>query len=85
MKDDKKITPLTEKLLRVSEQLADETNCMYIGSEHLLLAIIRNKQGIAFNVLQKAGVDFDKLEEQIHKDLGVEWLNKPLDKFGFGK
>ena len=43
----------------------------YVGSEHLLLGILRVENCVAYKVLSKFGVDADKLEEQLRKTIGA--------------
>ena len=57
---------LTPRAKRVLELAADESRRMkhnYIGTEHLLLALIREKDGVAANVLHKLGLDLEKARQ----------------------
>lgn len=59
---------LTPKAKRVLELAADEARRMrhnYIGTEHLLLAILREKDGLGSLILRKLGVDFDAARAQV--------------------
>ena len=46
---------------------ADRFNHSYVGTEHLLLGLIKLGQGIAVNVLRKMGVDFEVVRNEISK------------------
>jgi ATP-dependent Clp protease ATP-binding subunit ClpC len=67
---------LTPKAKRVLELAADEARRMrhnYIGTEHLLLALLREKDGIAAQVLRKLGLNLEKARSQVMEYLGPEY------------
>jgi ATP-dependent Clp protease ATP-binding subunit ClpC len=71
---------LTPKAKRVLELAADEARRMrhnYIGTEHLLLALLREKEGLAAIVLRKMGLNLDKARTQVMEYLGP---NAPGEK-----
>jgi ATP-dependent Clp protease ATP-binding subunit ClpC len=75
---------LTPKAKRVLELAADEARRMrhnYIGTEHLLLALLREKDGLAAIVLRKMGLNLDKARTQVMEYLGP---NAPGEKAGVG-
>ena len=45
-----------KKVLELAMDSARELNCEYVGSEHLLLGLLREETGIAAQVLKKAGL-----------------------------
>ena len=51
-----KFTPRAEEALRLSQEAAEEMGHGYVGSEHLLLGLIREEEGIAHRVLAEYGV-----------------------------
>ena len=51
-----KFTPRAEEVLRLSQEAAEEMGHGYVGSEHLLLGLIREEEGIAHRVLSEYGV-----------------------------
>jgi len=66
---------LTPKAKRVLELAADEARRMrhnYIGTEHLLLALLREKDGLAATVLRKLGLNLEKARAQVMEYLGPE-------------
>jgi ATP-dependent Clp protease ATP-binding subunit ClpC len=66
---------LTPKAKRVLELAADEARRMrhnYIGTEHLLLALLREKDGLAAKVLRKMGLNLEKVRTQVMEYLGTE-------------
>ncbi len=59
---------LTPKAKRVLELAADEARRMkhnYIGTEHLLLALLREKDGLAATVLRRLGLNLEKARAQV--------------------
>ena len=66
---------LTPKAKRVLELAADEARRMrhnYIGTEHLLLALLRESDGLAAKVLRKMGLNLDKVRTQVMEYLGTD-------------
>lgn len=56
-------TPRAKRVLELSWDEARQLGHNYIGTEHLLLGIIREGDGIASRVLEKIGVDIEKLRQ----------------------
>ena len=52
-------TPRAQQVLALARKEADRFNHNYVGTEHLLLGLIKLGQGVAVNVLTKLGVDLD--------------------------
>ncbi len=63
-------TPRTKKVLNLSLEEAKRLNHNYIGTEHLLLGLLREGEGIAARVLKEEGAEFNKIKSQIIKLLG---------------
>ena len=55
----------TRRVLRYAEEEADRLRHSYIGSEHLLLALVREEDSIAGAILARHGVRLDAAREQI--------------------
>jgi ATP-dependent Clp protease ATP-binding subunit ClpA len=68
---------LTQRAKRVLELAAEEARLMrhnYIGTEHLLLALVREKEGTAGQVLRHLGLDLEKARQEVSAYLGRdEW------------
>ncbi len=60
-------TPRAKKVLELSLREALQLGHNYIGTEHILLGVIREGEGVAAKVLVKLGVDMEKLRNQILK------------------
>ncbi len=59
------LTPRTKRLLELSLFEARNLNHNYISPEHILLALIREAEGVAFTILNNLGVDFNKLRKEL--------------------
>lgn len=58
-------TPMAKQVLEISSQEAREMNNNYIGTEHLLLALTKNKNGIAAQILSVFGTDYKSVKEEV--------------------
>ena len=58
-------TSRVQKVIRYSKEEAMRLGHDYIGTEHLLLGIIKEGEGIAIKILQNLGVDLSKLKKAI--------------------
>lgn len=58
-------TPRTKRIFELSLEVANELGHNYIGTEHLLLGILREGQGVAVLVLKNMGIDTKGLEKSI--------------------
>ncbi len=62
-------TPRTKKVLEQSVREAREMNQNYVGTEHILLALMREREGVAAHVLIKMGLDLNKAREELLRAL----------------
>ena len=53
----------------------------YVGTEHILLGLLREGEGIAARVLENLGVDLDEIRYEIMKTLDPEYENDSDDEF----
>ena len=60
-----KFTPRAEAALRFSQEAAGELGHGYVGTEHLLLGLIREEDGVAHTVLLEAGLTGEMIVEII--------------------
>ncbi|NJO48616.1 MAG: hypothetical protein HC840_03050 [Leptolyngbyaceae cyanobacterium RM2_2_4] len=58
-------TPRAKQLLELSKKEADELGHNYVGTEHLLLGLIREGDGVGVKVLKKLGVDLQRLRNLV--------------------
>ncbi|MBI3316272.1 MAG: ATP-dependent Clp protease ATP-binding subunit, partial [Candidatus Omnitrophica bacterium] len=65
--------PFTPKAKKVMELAMEEARTLghnYIGTEHLLLGLIREGEGVASQVFMNMGLDLEKVREEVIKLLG---------------
>src|SRR5712664_959971 len=58
-------TPRAKKVLELSLREALQLGHNYIGTEHILLGLIREGEGVAAQVLQKLGADLGRVRQQV--------------------
>jgi ATP-dependent Clp protease ATP-binding subunit ClpC len=63
-------TPRAQQVLALARKEADRFNHNYVGTEHLLLGLIKLGQGVAVNVLQKMGLDLETVRSEVEKQVG---------------
>ncbi len=69
-----RFTGFTEKAGRALNSAIEEAENLghtYIGSEHLLMGLVREDNGIATSALNSRGVSFQKIEAIVKKSIGV--------------
>src|ERR1700742_4929878 len=60
-------TPRAQQVLALARKEADRLNHNFLGTEHLLLGLIKLGQGVAVNVLQKMGLDLETVRMEVEK------------------
>jgi ATP-dependent Clp protease ATP-binding subunit ClpC len=63
-------TPRAKRVLELSLEEARQLSHNYIGTEHLILGLIREGEGVAARVLENLGVDLSKVRSQVIRSLG---------------
>lgn len=63
-------TPRSKKVLELAVDEARNLGHNYVGTEHLLLGLIREREGIAARVLESMGVDLGKARQKTMEFLG---------------
>src|SRR5437762_1510323 len=63
-------TPRAQQVLALARKEADRFNHNFVGTEHLLLGLIKLGQGVAVNVLQKMGLDLETVRMEVEKQVG---------------
>lgn len=87
------LTPRAKRVLELSHLEARRLNHNYVGTEHILLGLIREGEGIAAKVLRSLNVDLNKAREEVIKMLSghmapngksspVKTETPTLDQFG---
>ncbi|MCI5654998.1 MAG: ATP-dependent Clp protease ATP-binding subunit [Ruminococcus sp.] len=80
-----KFNGFTEKAnsaINLAIESAQELGFTYIGSEHILLGLLKVNDGVAYTALTEAGASADKLEELIKSEIGIgEYITLSPDDF----
>ncbi|MFD0892055.1 ATP-dependent Clp protease ATP-binding subunit [Luteolibacter ambystomatis] len=63
-------TPRAQQVLALARKEADRFNHSYVGTEHLLLGLIKLGQGVAVNVLERMGLDLETVRMEVEKEVG---------------
>jgi len=63
-------TPRAQQVLALARKEADRFNHNYIGTEHILLGLIKLGQGVAVNVIERMGLDLDSVRGEVEKHVG---------------
>ena len=74
-------TPRAKKVLALSASEARSLGHSYVGTEHILLGLLREGEGIAARVLENLGVDLDEIRYEIMKTLDPEYDTEGDDDF----
>ena len=63
------LTPRAKKVVELAVDEARRMNHTYIGTEHLLIGLLREGEGVAAGVLESLGVTLDKVRTETHRIL----------------
>ena len=72
-----KFTERSEKALRLANEATIELGHGYVGSEHLLLGLVREGGGVAAKALTKNGITDEKIINKIEELVGVDYTQNP--------
>lgn len=64
-------TPRAQQVLALARKEADRFNHNYVGTEHLLLGIIKLGQGVAVSVLNRMNLDLETVRMEVEKQVGT--------------
>jgi ATP-dependent Clp protease ATP-binding subunit ClpC len=70
-------TPRAQQVLALARKEADRFHHNYVGTEHILLGLIKLGQGVAVSVLQKMGLDLETVRAAVEKQVGTGQESKP--------
>jgi ATP-dependent Clp protease ATP-binding subunit ClpC len=73
-------TPRMKRVLEESIMIANELNQSYVGSEHLLLGLLKEGNGVAANTLLNAGVNFASVKEKVVAKLSSGYKKQPSQR-----
>jgi ATP-dependent Clp protease ATP-binding subunit ClpC len=63
-------TPRVKKVIEYAIEEARNFNHDHVGTEHLLLGLLREQEGLAAQVLMNLGVKLDEVRAEVHRLLG---------------
>ncbi|MCI2056565.1 MAG: ATP-dependent Clp protease ATP-binding subunit [Oscillibacter sp.] len=69
--NENKFTPRAEEALRLAQEAAGELGHGYVGTEHLLLGLIREEEGVAHAALTDAGLTSEMIVDMIKRSVGA--------------
>ncbi len=75
-------TPRVKKVLALASQEARAMNHAYVGTEHILLGLLREGEGVAARILKNLNVDLEKARIEVLKELDPNFEPGQQDFFG---
>ncbi len=69
--------PLTEgmrRVLQLAAEIAKSMNYKFVGTEHLLLAILQDRNSVAARILNNLNIDFNALRNEVVRTLDADYL-----------
>ena len=73
------LTPRAKKVIELAVEEARRLNHNYIGTEHLLLGLVREGEGIAAGVLESLGVNLEKVRAQVIQVVNQSGTTAPAE------
>jgi ATP-dependent Clp protease ATP-binding subunit ClpC len=73
------LTPRAKKVIELAVEEARRLNHNYIGTEHLLLGLVREGEGIAAGVLESLGVNLEKVRTQVIQVVSQSTTTAPTE------
>jgi hypothetical protein len=64
-------TPRAQQVLSLARKEAERLNHNFLGTEHVLLGLIKLGQGVAVNVLTKMGLDLESVRKEVEQQVGT--------------
>ncbi|MBP3699986.1 MAG: ATP-dependent Clp protease ATP-binding subunit [Oscillospiraceae bacterium] len=68
--NENRFTPNAEEVLRLAQEAAQELGHGYVGSEHLLLGLLRREEGLAYRVLTEYGLTDEMVTGIVQRSMG---------------
>ncbi|NGX55731.1 MAG: Negative regulator of genetic competence ClpC/MecB, partial [Chlamydiae bacterium] len=65
-----KFTNRAKQVIKLAKKEAQRLNHNYLGTEHILLGLLKLGQGVAVNVLRNLGLDFDIVRQEVERLVG---------------
>ncbi|MDP6783395.1 MAG: Clp protease N-terminal domain-containing protein, partial [Dehalococcoidia bacterium] len=74
------LTPRAKRVIELSVDEARQLTHNYIGTEHLLLGLLREGEGVAAGVLESLGMNLDKVRSEVNRILQSPTSPQPLSR-----
>lgn len=71
-------TPRARKVVELAQKQAVRLNHHFTSTEHLLISLIEIGQGVAFNLLNKFGLDLEAIRQEVERRVGYGDDNEPV-------
>ncbi len=65
-----KFTNRAKQVIKLAKKEAQRLNHNYLGTEHILLGLLKLGQGVAVNVLRNLGLDFETVRQEVERLVG---------------
>ncbi|NMA03836.1 MAG: ATP-dependent Clp protease ATP-binding subunit ClpC, partial [Clostridiales bacterium] len=76
-----RFTERAQRVISFAQQMAQQLGHNYVGTEHLLLGIIKEEESIAAKALKNLGVEIEQVQQIIIQSIGTG--NKPTELLGY--
>src|SRR5436190_1094923 len=77
-------TPRAQQVLALARKEADRFNHNYVGTEHILLGLLREGDGVAARVLKNLDIEIEETRQEILKELDPNFANQDEQSAGEG-
>jgi ATP-dependent Clp protease ATP-binding subunit ClpC len=78
-------TPRSKKVLQLALVEAQSLNHTYVGTEHILLGLLREGEGVASQVLRNLNVDLEGVRREVMRELDPNFEPSEEDEIGAAK
>jgi ATP-dependent Clp protease ATP-binding subunit ClpC len=75
-----RFTQRARRVLSLAQEEAERLNHSYIGSEHVLIGLLREEGGVAGRVLRELGLDVDRVQQMVERLSGGTGTRTPFTK-----
>jgi ATP-dependent Clp protease ATP-binding subunit ClpC len=75
-----RFTQRARRVLSLAQEEAERLNHSYIGSEHLLIGLLREEGGVAGRVLRELGLDANRVQSMVERLAGAPGTRTPFSK-----
>ncbi len=79
------MTPRARKIIELAYEEAQLLGQSYISTEHILLAVLREGEGVAAHILRKFGIDLPDLRRELIDEMGGTSQNEDTEDDDFGR